>query len=29
VPVPPSKKRGTQCLGNLCHVKVCTASVCI
>src|SRR4051794_30526283 len=28
VPVAPSKKRGTPCLGNLCHVKVCTASVC-
>jgi hypothetical protein len=29
VPVPPSKKRGTQCLGNLCHVKVCTSRDCI
>jgi hypothetical protein len=25
---PGAKKRGVQCLGNLCNVKICTASFC-
>lgn len=28
VTVSGGRKRGTPCLGNLCHPKVCTASVC-